>query len=40
VLQRRRRLDLLHEPIAAEHGRQLGAQHLQRDLAIVLQILG
>ncbi len=33
-------LDLEQEPLAAEHRRQLRAQHLHRHLALVLQILG
>ena len=40
MTQRRGGLDLDHEPLAADHGGQLGLQHLERDLAIVLQILG
>jgi hypothetical protein len=32
--------DLLHEPLGAEDGSQLGFQDLDRDLAIVLQVLG
>ena len=40
MLELRRRLDLLHEPLGAEHCRELRPQHLHRDLAVVLQILG
>ena len=40
MLQRRGRPDLLHEPLGAEHGGELRLQHLDRDLAIVLQVLG
>ena len=38
MLQRRRRLDLLHEPLGAEHRGELGLEELERDLAIVLQV--
>ena len=40
VLQRRRGLDLDDEPLGAEHGREFGLQHLQRDVAVVLQVRG
>ena len=40
VLQLRGRLDLGEEPLTPDDGRQLGLQDLQRDLALVLQILG
>ena len=40
VLELRRSLDLLHEPVGAEHGGEFGPQHLQRNLAVVLQVLG
>ena len=40
MLQRRRRRDLLHEPLGAEHGGEFGLQHLERDLALVLEVLG
>ena len=33
-------LDFPEEALAAEHGRQLGAQHLDGDLAAVLEVLG
>ena len=33
-------LDLAGEPVGAERGGQLGAQHLDRHLAVVLQVLG
>ncbi len=39
VLEPRHRLDFLDEPLGAEHSRQLGPQHLQRDLPVVLQVL-
>ena len=32
-------LDLGQEPLGAEHGGQLGAQHLERDLAVVPQVV-
>ena len=40
MLQRRRRLDLLHESLGAEHRGELGLEHFDRNLAIVLEILG
>jgi len=40
VAQRRRGLDLLHEPLGAEHGGELRAQHLDGDLAVVFEVLG
>ena len=40
MLQRRGDLDLAEEPVAAEHGRQLGLEHLDGDLPAVLQVLG
>jgi hypothetical protein len=40
MLERRRGLDLLDEPLGAEDRRQLGPQHLDRDLPVVLQVLG
>jgi len=40
VLQRRGGLDLDHEPLGAEHGGQLGPQHLEGHLAIVAEVLG
>ena len=33
-------LDLGQEPLAAEHGGELGVQHLDGDLAAVPQVLG
>ena len=33
-------LDLLHEPIGAEGGGEVGAQHLDGHLAVMLEILG
>ena len=32
-------LDLGQEPLGADHGGELRAQHLERDLAVVLQVL-
>ena len=32
--------DLAQEPLGAEHGGELGAQHLDRDLAVVPQVAG
>ena len=32
-------LDLGEEPLGADHGGELGAQHLDRDLAIVLEVV-
>jgi hypothetical protein len=40
VLESRRGLDFLQEPVGAEHGPEFGPQHLQRNLAVVFQILG
>src|SRR5439155_3511937 len=40
VLELGRGLDLPREPIAPERGGQLGAQHLDRDLAMVLDVEG
>ena len=40
VLQRRGEFDLLQEPVGAEHCRELGVQHLDRDLPVVLDVLG
>ena len=40
VLQARRELDLLEKPLGAEHGRELGVQHLERHLAAVPNVLG
>ncbi len=39
VLETRRGLDLLHEALGAQHRGQLWLQHLERDPAIVLEIL-
>ena len=33
-------LDLGQEPLGADHGGELGTQHLERDLAVVPQVLG
>ena len=38
MLQRRGGLDLLHEALGAEHGRQLGLEDLDGDLAVVLEV--
>jgi hypothetical protein len=35
-----RDLDLLQEPVGAEHGGELGLQYLDRDLTVVLEVLG
>jgi len=35
MLQIRRGLDLLHEPLGADHGGQFRAQHLDRDFTVV-----
>ena len=40
MLQRRGGLDLHHEPLGAEHGGEFGLEDLERDLAVVLQVLG
>ena len=40
MLQRGDRLDLAEEPLGADHRGQLGPQHLDRDLAPVLEVLG
>ena len=40
VLERRGGPDLEHEPVGAEHGGELGPQHLDRHLAVVLQVVG
>ena len=40
MLQRRGELDLLQEPLAADHRAELRVQHLDRHLAPVLQVLG
>ena len=40
MLQRRDRLDLAQEPLGADDGGQLGPENLDRDLAVVLQVLG
>ena len=38
MLQRRGELDLLEEPLGAEHGGELRVQHLDRDVAVVAQV--
>ena len=40
MLQRGDRPDLAHEPVGPDHRGQLGAQDLDRDLAVVLEIVG
>jgi hypothetical protein len=40
VLQLRREADLGEEALAADHGTELGMQHLDGDLALVLEVLG
>jgi hypothetical protein len=40
MLEIRRRLDLLHEPLGAQHGGELRAEDLDGDLAVALQVLG
>src|SRR5258708_32547986 len=40
MVEPRRDLDLGEEPVRAEHRAQLGPQHLERDLALVLEVLG
>ena len=40
MLQRGGGGDLLHEALGAQHGGQFGLEHLDRDLALVLEILG
>ncbi len=40
MLQIGRRPDLGEEPLGADHGGQLRLQHLDRDLAVVLEVLG
>ncbi len=40
VLQIGRRLDLGQEPLGADHRGEFRPQHLERDLAVVLQVLG
>ena len=39
MLELRRHLDLAQEPLGAERGREIGAQHLDGDLPVVLQVL-
>ena len=39
MLQRRRGLDLHHEPFGADDGGELGLEDLERHLAVVLQVL-
>ena len=38
MVEPRRDPDLAQEPLGAEDGGQVGAQHLERDLAVVLQV--
>ena len=40
VLEVGRQLDLGQEPLGTDHGRELGAEHLQGDLAVVTDVLG
>ena len=40
MLEVRRGLDLGEEALGADHGRELGLEHLERDLPIVLEVLG
>ena len=40
MLQVGRGLDLGQEPLGADHGGELGAEHLERDLAVVAEVLG
>ena len=37
---RRRARDLLHEAVGAQHRSELRLEHLQRDLALVLEVFG
>ena len=39
MLQLRGRLDLAQEPLGAERGAEVGMQHLDRDVAIVLEVV-
>ena len=39
MLQRRSGLNLHHEPLCTQHGGELGLQHLERDVAIMLEIV-
>ena len=39
MLQRRSGLDLLHKPLGAEYGREFRLEQLERDLAIVFEIV-
>src|SRR6185437_14289072 len=39
MLQRRSGCDLLNEPVSAEYGRQFRLQYLDRDVAVVLDIV-
>ena len=39
MLEVRGGLDLHEEPIGADHGRELGTEHLERDLAVVHQVV-
>lgn len=38
VLEIGDRLDFLHEPLSPQHSREFGPEHLDRDLAVVLQV--
>ncbi len=40
MLQAGGRTDLLHKALCTENGSQFGSQHLERNLALVLQVLG
>ena len=39
MLERRGGLDLDDEPLGTEHRRELGLQHLERDVAVVLEVV-
>jgi hypothetical protein len=39
-MERRRRLDLGQEALGSDDGRQLGLEHLERDLTLVLHVVG
>ena len=40
MLEIRGELDLGQESLGADHGRELGPKHLERDLAVVPEVLG
>ncbi len=40
MLQVGRGLDLGQEPLGADRGGEFGAQHLERDVAVVLEVVG